>query len=254
MVFLRFEPDSPPVVARRRACDSSPLTVRVKDTLTFGEEIEAPADLVVLSVGMEPADVSDLVEMMKLPVGADRFLLEVHPKLRPVELSVAGIVLAGSLPGAHGCREACAAASAAAVKASAILARGYVELDPFVAEVDPGKCKGTGACVEACLREGALGLVEMDVDGAKALRAQVNPVLCMGCGACVAVCPENAIEVRGWTLEAVRSHGGHDRGRLTQDSKRKSEAGSASRPVLCGKDIRDERYETDTESVAEKTA
>lgn len=81
VVFLRFEPDSPPVVAKNLRSDVSPLTVSVKDTLTFGEQIETPADLVVLSVGMEPADVSDLVEMMKLPVGADRFLLEVHPKL-----------------------------------------------------------------------------------------------------------------------------------------------------------------------------
>jgi heterodisulfide reductase subunit A len=32
-------------------------------------------------------------------------------------------------------------------------------------------------------------------------RAQVTPALCMGCGACVAVCPENAIEVKGWTLK-----------------------------------------------------
>jgi heterodisulfide reductase subunit A2 len=150
---------------------------------------------------MEPADVSDLVEMMKLPVGADRFLLEVHPKLRPVELSVAGILLAGTCQAPMDAGEASAGGSAAAAKASAILARGYVELDPFVAEVDLEKCQGTGACVEACLREGALGLVEMEVAGETVKRAQVIPALCMGCGACVAVCPENAIEVKGWTLK-----------------------------------------------------
>jgi heterodisulfide reductase subunit A len=49
--------------------------------------------------------------------------------------------------------------------------------------------------------EGALSLVEMDINGEKALRAQVNPALCTGCGACVAVCPENAINVKGWTLK-----------------------------------------------------
>jgi heterodisulfide reductase subunit A len=76
-----------------------------------------------------------------------------------------------------------------------------VELDPFVAEVDLGKCTGTGACVEACLKEGALRLIEMEVGGEKVKRAQVNPALCMGCGACVAVCPENSIEVKGWTLK-----------------------------------------------------
>lgn len=201
VVFLRFEPDSPPVVAKNLRDDVSALTVRVKDTLTFGEEIETPADLVVLSTGMEPADISGLVEMMKLPTGADRFLLEVHPKLRPVELSVAGIMLAGTCQAPMDAGEASATASAAAVKASAILSRGYVELDPFIAEVDLEKCKGTGDCLEACLREGALSLAETDVNGEKVFRAHVNPVLCRGCGACVAVCPENAIDIKGWTLK-----------------------------------------------------
>jgi ferredoxin len=45
------------------------------------------------------------------------------------------------------------------------LKKGYVELDPFVAEVNLNKCQGTGACVEACIVEGALSMVETDVDG-----------------------------------------------------------------------------------------
>lgn len=201
VVFLRFEPEDPPEVTSNGVSQAYPVQVKVKDTLTFGEEIEVPSDLVVLAVGMVPNDVSRLVEMMKLPIGDDRFLLEVHPKLRPVELSVAGILLAGTCQAPMDIGEACNAAGAAAVKASALLARGYVELDPFVAEVDFAKCKGTGACVEACLSEGALKLVEMEVDGQKIQRAQVVPALCMGCGACVAVCPENAINVKGWTLK-----------------------------------------------------
>jgi heterodisulfide reductase subunit A len=175
--------------------------VRVKDTLTFGEEVEAPVDLVVLLVGMEPGNVSDLVELMKLPVGADRFLLEVHPKLRPVELSIAGVLLAGTCQAPMDMGEASSAASAAAVKAAGLLTRGYVELDPFVAEVDMEKCTGTGACVETCLREGALTMAEFERDGKMVRRARVNPALCTGCGACVAVCPQNAINVKGWTLE-----------------------------------------------------
>lgn len=97
--------------------------------------------------------------------------------------------------------EVCNAAGAAAVKAVALLDRGYVELDPFVARVDLEKCQGTGACLEACLNEGALNLVEMELSGQKVKRAQVTPALCMGCGACVAVCPENAIDIDGWTLK-----------------------------------------------------
>ena len=202
VVFFRFEADASPEVTRNdRHSEDFPLLVKVTDTLTFGEQIEAPVDLVVLATGIEPHDVSDLVEMMKLPVGTDRFLLEVHPKLRPVELPVSGILLAGTCQAPMDVGEACNAAGAAAVKAAALLGRGYVELDPFVAEVDPEKCKGNGACVEACLNEGALSLVEMEVDGQTVKRARVTPAFCLGCGACVGVCPENAIDVAGWTLK-----------------------------------------------------
>jgi len=201
VVFLRFEADESPEVVRSDGFGDFPLRVKVKDTLTFGEEVQVPVDLVVLVTGIEPNNVSELVDMMKLPVGPDRFLLEVHPKLRPVELPVGGIMLAGTCQAPMDAGETCSAAAAAAVKAAALLGRGYVELDPFVAEVDLEKCQGTGACVEACLNEGALELVDMEVDGKKVKRAQVTPAFCLGCGACVAVCPENAIDINGWTLK-----------------------------------------------------
>ncbi|MBI9083394.1 MAG: CoB--CoM heterodisulfide reductase iron-sulfur subunit A family protein [Desulfobacterales bacterium] len=203
VVFLRFEADDPPEVIQNGSAsqDDFPLLVKVKDTLTFGEEVTAPVDLVVLVTGIEPNNVADIVEMMKLPVGTDRFLLEVHPKLRPVELPISGILLAGTCQAPMDVGETCNAAGAAAVKAAALLGRGYVELDPFVAQVDVERCKGSGACVEACLNDGALKLVEMDMDGKTIKRAQVTPVLCLGCGACVAVCPENAIDIAGWTLK-----------------------------------------------------
>lgn len=200
VLFLRFEPENPPRVERSEGAAPFPLTVRVQDTLTFGEEVEVPADLVVLAVGMEPSDVSDLVDMMKLPVGADGFLLEVHPKLRPVELATTGLLLAGTCQAPMDIGESCNAASAAASKAAVLLAKGTVQLDPFVAEVDPEKCQGTGACVEACLREGAIRMVDTEKDGRVMRRAEVVPALCLGCGACVAVCPTGAIQVKGSTL------------------------------------------------------
>lgn len=201
VLFFRFEADEAPEVFENNGLPGNfPLCVKVRDVLTFGEEIKAPVDLVVLVTGVEPNDVSDLVDKMKLPVGADRFLLEVHPKLRPVELPVSGIFLAGTCQAPMDTGEACNAAGAAAVKAAALLGRGHVDLDPFVAEVNPEKCVGTGACVEACIRDGALRLVDMEINGRIVRRAQVSPALCLGCGACVAVCPENAINVAGWTL------------------------------------------------------
>jgi heterodisulfide reductase subunit A2 len=201
VMFFRFEAGEEPQVVKNPDPGKFPLLVKVRDVLTFGEELEIPVDLVVLAVGQEPNNIADLVEKMKIPVGTDRFLQEVHPKLRPVEVSVAGILLAGTCQAPFDVGETCAAAGAAAVKAAAVLTRGFVALDPFVAEVDLSKCTGTGACVAACLAEGALTMVSQMVGGQKVERAQVNPALCLGCGACVAVCPENAINVQGWTLK-----------------------------------------------------
>ena len=196
VVFVRFAPESPPRIAPAQD-DEGALQITVGDTLLAGEELEIPVDLVVLAVGMEAGNVSNLVESAKLPVGADRFLLEVHPKLRPVEVAVTGVLLAGTSQAPMDITEATSAASAAAAKAAAVLSRGFVELDPFVAEVNLSLCTGCGECVEACLREGALEITEEEGQGPK---ARINPALCQGCGVCVASCPENALQVNGWTL------------------------------------------------------
>ncbi len=200
VLFMRFEPQDAPVVSRSDD-DEYALKVTAKDTLLSGEEIEVPVDLVVLAVGMQPSPIDSLIDIMKLPVGADRFLLEVHPKLRPVETAVNGVLLAGTCQAPMDITESSAAATAAAVKAAAVLIRGYVELDPFVAVVDEQACTGCGACVEACLREGALSMKEKEVNGVMKTVVDVNPALCEGCGVCVAVCPTRAIQVAGWTLQ-----------------------------------------------------
>jgi heterodisulfide reductase subunit A len=187
VLFVKYVPESRPVVEPASNGGKYPLQVRVIDYLTFKEELIIPVDLIVLSVGIEPRDTSSFVEMFKLPVGVDRFLLEVHPKLRPVETAIDGVILAGSAQGPMDITESCAAASAASVKASMILGKGYVELDPFVVVVNLDRCDGTGLCVEECLYEGAIALEEMEIDGQRVKRAKVNVALCKGCGACVAV-------------------------------------------------------------------
>ena len=192
VLFFRYEPEDSPQVEKDDSGEY-PLKITVRDKLTFNEEIEVGVDLVVLATGMKAADIGDLVEKMKLPVGSDKFLQEVHPKLRPVEMANSGILLAGTCQAPMDINEACNAAQAAAAKAASLLGKGYVELDPFVAQVDPEKCQGHGNCVQECPEKA----IVMQAGG----RAEVNPALCTGCGMCVAVCPENAIDVLGWTLK-----------------------------------------------------
>lgn len=191
VLFFRFDPESPPLVERIEK-SKYPLRVRVRDSLTFKEELTAQVDLVVLGVGMQAESIDDLVEMMKLPTGMDGFLQEVHPKLRPVELANSGIFLAGTCQAPMDVGEACNAAQAAAAKAASLLTRGFVELDPYVARVDAERCNGQGRCAEVCPMEGAVKLENG--------KASVNPALCTGCGICVGECPQQAIDVNGWTL------------------------------------------------------
>jgi heterodisulfide reductase subunit A2 len=201
VVFFRFAPEEQPVVERANGESKLPLVVRVKDLLTWGEEVEVPVDLVVLGVGMVPRDVNDIVSLFKLPVGTDEFLLEVHPKLRPVESAVNGVLLAGTAQGPKDITESTVAASAAAARAASLLSRGYVELDPFVAEIDSSLCDGCGKCIESCGYPGTITLhPKLQAQTTEGKVAEVNTALCKGCGACVAACPQRAIQVKGWTL------------------------------------------------------
>jgi heterodisulfide reductase subunit A len=149
---------------------------------------------------MQPRQIDDLVKMLKVSRGNDRFLLEAHPKLRPVETAVNGVILAGTAQGPMNIQESLSAASAAAAKVVSLLGRGRVELQPFVAAVNAEKCDGTGACVQACVYEGAIALQSFNKNGKEIKRSVVTPANCSGCGACVAACPNRAIDVQGWTL------------------------------------------------------
>ncbi|MBN1538275.1 MAG: CoB--CoM heterodisulfide reductase iron-sulfur subunit A family protein [Anaerolineales bacterium] len=198
--FLRFTGTERPIVMAAPSGDTHPVLVHIKDTFTYGDEIEIAADLVVLAVGMVPRTVDDLVQMLKISRGNDRFLLEVHPKLRPVETSVNGIVLAGTAQGPMNIQESLTAASAASAKVATLLGKSKVELPPFVAHVDADKCEGDGICIDICISEGALALVTFGENGNEVKRAVVTPANCAGCGACVGVCPNRAIDVQAWTL------------------------------------------------------
>ncbi|MCD4684701.1 MAG: CoB--CoM heterodisulfide reductase iron-sulfur subunit A family protein [Anaerolineae bacterium] len=198
--FLRFHGNERPDVLPTSKGDDSPLLIRVKDHLTWGEELDVPADLVVLATGILPNPVDDIINLLKISAGTDRFLLEVHPKLQPVETSVPGVILAGTAQGPMNIQEASAAASAAAAKVAVLLGQGTVELEPFVAHVNHVLCDGTGQCVDICAYEDAITLQTVSANGHTSQKAVVTPANCVGCGVCVSACPNRAIDVQGWTL------------------------------------------------------
>jgi len=201
VTFLRYFAEEIPQVEGAPVGSAHPLLVKVKDHLTWGEEIELPVDLVVLAVGMMPNPVEDLIQIFKVSPGSDRFLLEVHPKLRPVETAMNGIMLAGTAQGPMNIQESIAAAEAAAAKVVILLGQGQVELEPYVARVDPERCQGTGECVQYCPQEDAIHLEMYSQDGRTFQRAVVVPANCNGCGVCVSVCPNRALDVQGYRLD-----------------------------------------------------
>jgi heterodisulfide reductase subunit A len=195
-VFLRYEEGELPQVT----AEGSKLKVRVKDRLTDGEEIEIDTDLVVLVTGMVPRENAGLVNVLKLPVGKDGFFNEIHPKLRPVETVIDGVFIAGASQGPKTLAESVASSMAAVSKSAALLLKGYVDLEPLVARVNPELCTWCGACMEVCPYE-AVQRTSLD----RKEIAEISAILCKGEGACVPVCPEKAIDVEGYTSEQVES-------------------------------------------------
>lgn len=191
VVFIKFTEEAPPAVS----VSGGKLRVCVKDLLTvLDDELELQVDMVVLVTGMVPRQSNDHVsQILRIPKGTDHFLLEIHPKLKPVETAMAGIFIAGACQGPKDISEALASAQAASSKAAGIALKPNLELDPYVASVDPNLCDMTKACSAEC-EYGAIDFKEFPDLGQK---AWVNGARCKGCGACVAVCPTEAIQLKG---------------------------------------------------------
>ncbi len=189
-LFFRYTEEQLPTVQGKN--------ITVKDVLTWNEEVTFEAELIVLATGIVPNNITNIVEKLKLPIGADRFLSEAHPKLRPVEVANTGVYLAGTCQAPMDLVESCVGAAAASSKAAIVLGKDHIELDPYVAFVKPEKCDGCQKCLPECSYVGA---IFMNKDG----KAEVNPALCKGCGACVAVCPQRALDLKGWSLEQIEA-------------------------------------------------
>ena len=193
-VFIKYEPHEPPEV---KTVDGT-LLVSVRDRLVGGEEIEIGVDLVVLVTGMAPRKNEELVDVLKLPLGQDGFFNEIHPKLRPVETVIDGVFIAGTSQGPKTLAESVASSMAASSKSAALLMKGYVDLEPLIAVIDPEKCAWCDECTRAC----PYGAIEKDTYENKDV-AKIIPSLCKGGGACVPVCPNGAIDVKGYTDKQV---------------------------------------------------
>ena len=196
-LYLRVPDDEPPTVEKLA---SGGLKVTTKDLLTGGEEVAIPADLVVLVTGMVPRENDELVGVLKLPVGNDGFFNEIHPKLRPVETIVDGVLICGACQSPKNSAESVASGLAAVTQSGAMLKRGFAELDPMVAIVDADACTWCGKCLETCPYDAIEQVEQEDKAVARVIRTA-----CKGCGACVPVCPAEAIDLQGYTDAQIKA-------------------------------------------------
>jgi heterodisulfide reductase subunit A len=126
---------------------------------------------------------------------ADGFLLEAHPKLRPLECTTAGIFLAGTCQGPKDIPDTVAQASGSAAKVIDLLSSGGIDLEPLKAIVDKDLCSGCRVCETLCPFM-AIELKKERKGDAEELRAEVTEAMCQGCGLCSAACPTGAIRIQ----------------------------------------------------------
>lgn len=165
--------------------------------------LEMRPDLVVLANGLVPnTDIGKISALIHVSRSADGFLLEAHPKLRPLESVMAGIFLAGACQGPKDVPDTVAQASGAAVKVIDLLASGEIELEPLKAVVDEDLCSGCRLCESVCPFL-AIEVKSENVEGAERLRAEVVEAMCQGCGLCISACPTKAIKMWHYTDKQV---------------------------------------------------
>lgn len=170
------------------------LTIDLFDTTT-NKLFEISTELVVLVPALVPrADADELARVLRISKSADGFLLEAHPKLRPMDTFTGGIFIAGCCQAPKDIQDTVAQASGAAARAATILSKKELEAEPLVSCVEEDLCSGCSSCIAVCAYN-AIDLIKED-NGKS--HAKVNEALCMGCGACVGSCPSGAMQQKGF--------------------------------------------------------
>lgn len=194
-IFLKYTDETKPEVYK----NGKKLRVKAYDEI-FKDWIEIPADYVILSTGIIPNEDNDEIgKLLKVPLNEDKFFLEAHVKLRPVDFATEGVFLAGTAHSPKSVDESIIQAKAAAARALTIISKGKYRAEPTIAAVNEELCDGCGVCEPVCEYKA----IEIVQDKEKEKKAVVNEAMCKGCGACIAACPSGAMEQKGFTSQQI---------------------------------------------------
>jgi heterodisulfide reductase subunit A len=191
--FLRFTEDKEPQVTTR----DGKIFIKVCDQF-LQEDIELPADLVVLNAALEgDCTAESLRRLLKIPLGEGRYFMEAHAKIRPLDFPTDGVFLCGAAHSPKGIADSIAQAVGAASRATVPMMKGWVTIEPITSCVDTDSCSGCGICIQIC----PYSAIERDEKG----KSRVIEALCHGCGSCGATCPRAAITMRGYTDDQLKT-------------------------------------------------
>ncbi len=194
VLFIRYDDKNEPKVTR----ESGKLKVLVWEPV-IKAWIPIEADLLALSTATIPnPDNESIAKILKVPLSKDKFFLEAHMKLRPVDFATDGIFLCGLAHWPKSIEESVSQACAAAARAITILSKEALEVEGAIASVDEDLCSGCKFCEPVC-DYSAIRMEE--VDGK--LRAHVIEALCKGCGVCASTCPSKAISMLHFTNDQI---------------------------------------------------
>ena len=187
VIFIKYDPARPPKVEEGKVIVYHDL---------LGREISLPQDLVVLSTPLVAGEDNETIsQLLRVSLDGNKFFLEAHVKLKPLDFATDGIYLCGNAHYPANVREAVSQALGAASRASIPLSKGVMSVEPIVSTLaDEDACRGCGLCAALC-PYGALEIVR----GEKGRKVRVIPVACKGCGVCAATCYQHALSVNSYT-------------------------------------------------------
>ena len=179
----------------REDSESQDLVVEVENTLTGAME-EHRLDMLVLAVGMVPRRANgngrrSIDEILSLSHTSDGFVMEAHPKLKPVDAPTRGVYFAGCVESPKDVKDSVTQAGAAAARAANLLGNGEVRIEAITATLDPDRCQLCTICARVC----PFHAIEQ-ADKKSGLLPKFVEAACAGCGTCAAECPFDAIDMR----------------------------------------------------------
>jgi len=193
VVFIPYEVDNKPRISKK----GQKVEISFHDPL-LQEDVVMQPEVIALSVGIVPQSTEILSKLLKVPVTEQKFFMEAHVKLRPVEMPVAGVYVCGLAHSPKPLNETIVQAQAAAAKAAMPLVKGSVSVEPIVSHVDQEACIGCGLCASLCPYQ-AIQIIKVG----KKRKAETIVASCKACGICASHCPTFAISMGGFTNEQI---------------------------------------------------